>query len=202
MPKPIVLVDVDDVTADWTAMFEVLLRRDYPHITPLAREALTHFYKEELYPPEHRADILKMMHTPGFYRNLDPIPGAIEGVKELASRYEVFFCSAPFLTHDTCASEKIAWIAEHFGTDWTRRLILASDKTMAHGDVLIDDKEHVLGANANPSWKHIVFDAPHNQNSAAPMRAKGWDEVVPLVDRYLNRRAENVWRPSVGFTAR
>lgn len=183
--KPKVLVDMDGVLGDWTGMFETLLRRDYPHIEILPREQITQFHMEDLYPQEHRADIMQMMHTPGFYRDLTPIDGAVEGVKALAAQgYDVFFCSSPFLTHSTCASEKIEWIGVHFGEEWTNRIILTSDKTMVHGDVLIDDKETITGVNI-PTWKHFVFDDTHNQNSEAPVRVHDWKETVFYVSMYL-----------------
>lgn len=184
MSKPLILVDMDEVVANWNGMFETRLKSMLPHIEYIPHHQITSFYAEASYPPEHRNDIMIMMNSPGFYRELEPIEGAIDGVKELAKRYDVMFCSAPLLSHETCASEKLAWIGEHFGLDWTHRLILTSDKTMVRGDILIDDKEDIKGL-VEPTWQQVVFDAPYNQNSASPLRVYTWDDVPGVVDGYF-----------------
>ena len=41
------------------------------------------------------------------------------------------------------------WVQEHLGQDWTGRMIVTKDKTMAYGDILIDDRPNVTGTNSS-----------------------------------------------------
>jgi len=51
------------------------------------------------------------------------------------------------------------------GPSWVDRIVLAKDKTLVRGDVLIDDKPEVTGSLC-PSWEHLVFEAPYNVTAA------------------------------------
>ena len=39
-----------------------------------------------------------------------------------------------------CPAVEYAWVSEHLGAEWMKRLIITCDKTLIHGDLLIDDK--------------------------------------------------------------
>lgn len=201
MTRPLILVDMDEVVALWRGMFKQRLESHLPHVEYIPHETIKDFYTETFYPEEHRGNILAMMNTPGFYRELEPIPGAVEGVHKLAEKYDVLFCSAPLLSHETCASEKLAWIGEHFGTEWMGKVVLTSDKTVVHGDVLIDDKENIEGL-VKPSWYHVVFDAPYNQNSRSKLRVSNWDEVPGLLNTIFKIKDFNPWFPTQGANTR
>lgn len=158
-----VLVDMDGVIADWQKQYDTLLSKQFPHIPIIPFDQITSFKTQNFYADEHRVDISKMMNTPGFYRDLEPISGAVDALHAMeAAGITVFLCTAPYVTHETCASEKMGWVKEHLGERWLNRTVITSDKTLVRGDVLIDDKPNIKGA-MKPLWKHIVFDAPYNR---------------------------------------
>jgi 5'-nucleotidase len=178
-----ILFDQDGVIADWQGMFDELLESQFPHIKVLPREEITIFKAQKLYAPEYHADIAKMMDTPGFYRELKPIDGAVEALHQIrAAGYETFICTAPYVTNETCASEKMAWVREHLGEEWLNRMVITSDKTLVRGDVLIDDKPDIKGAMA-PVWKHVVFDAPYNRHVL--QRLDRWSDWKDVLDKVL-----------------
>lgn len=76
---------------------------------------------------------------PGIFENLEPIPGAIEAVEHLRSVADVYVLSAPSTRNPRCYMEKRIWIEKHFGYEFTKRLILATNKSLMIGDYLIDD---------------------------------------------------------------
>lgn len=176
--RPVVLIDMDGVVADWQQMFDKLLGEQYPHINRVPFDQVTSFKTQSFYADEYKDDIKEMMNTEGFYRDLEVHEGAVEALHELNKHVEVFFCTAPYLSNKTCASEKIAWVEEHFGKDWKERVVLASDKTLVNGMVLVDDKPNITG-NMTPMWEHIVFDAPYNRDM--PLRINHWDEGVAVI---------------------
>ena len=130
----IVLLDMDGVLAD----FEEGHNRMFPHLKPTGERDTWDIL--DTAPEEARQHILEGWHSPGFFRGLKPIEGAIEGTKALLRKHDVFICTAPLMHHATCAEEKIAWIKEYFGADLTRRTIISADKTLIRGNYLIDDR--------------------------------------------------------------
>ena len=94
------------------------------------------------------------------------------------------------LTSAFCAAEKYAWVERHLGAEWKGRILITSDKTLVRGDVLIDDKPLITGAEASPAWAHLLFDAPYNRPEALPpedarVRLARWADWRPAVERAL-----------------
>src|SRR5690606_8162347 len=94
---------------------------------------------------EHSAIIDRLMILPGFYASLSPIEGALEALDRLAKEHEVLLVSTPWAGHLTCANEKADWVRRHLGHEWERQIVLTHDKTLVHGDVLIDDRSSISG---------------------------------------------------------
>lgn len=181
---PVVLVDLDGVCFDWmTGLNRALLALDPSY--PIIRPQDQHHWDLLCGPGGDRAVLDRALNSPGLYRNLQPVPGALEALEAMeAAGLAPFICSSQFPTHPTCASEKLASVEEHFGAKWARRTILTLDKTLVHGTVLVDDKPEITGARV-PDWTQVVFDQPYNQATEGP-RLHSWDHwqdiVMPLVE--------------------
>jgi 5'-nucleotidase len=176
----IVLIDMDDVLADFDGEVYTRWKKMYPdkHIVPPGER--TRFYLHEEMPDGSR-DILREINTSkGFIRNLPEVPGSIEAVKEIAELgHTVFICTAPLLKYKNCVPEKYEWIEEHLGKKWIERLILTRDKTMVRGDILIDDKPEITGVNL-PVWEHVIYDKAYNSGIKNQRRItwKNWKEIL------------------------
>lgn len=184
--QKLLLIDMDGVIADWQKMFDGLLASHYPHIPQIPFDKITSFKTQKFYAPEYQADISNMMNTPGYYRDLLPYEGAIEALWELEKNYTVFLCTAPYVTHTTCASEKMEWVGHYLGTKWKEKMVITSDKTLVRGHILVDDKPEIKGAMV-PTWEHVVFDAPYNREKE--LRINQWSEGVEVIDRIMRNIA-------------
>ncbi|NXK23208.1 NT5C protein, partial [Arenaria interpres] len=102
--------------------------------------------------------------SPGFFLELDPIPGALEAMQEMVRMQdtEVFICTSPLKKYEHCIVEKYKWVEKHLGPKFVERIILTRDKTVVSADLLFDDKDTIRGAEQNPSWEHILFTCCHN----------------------------------------
>ncbi|KAF4740944.1 Cytosolic [Perkinsus olseni] len=141
----------------------------------------------------YRDYVLEILYSRGFFESIPPIPGAIQGVKLLASvpnvkartsssallpchlRHQVIVTSSYLLDSRHCASEKKKWPEPPTGT--TPRFIvdLVLDKTLLFGDVLIDDNPRITGSCSPPMFGHqVLFTQPYNMRAKARLRLDGW----------------------------
>lgn len=128
----------------------------------------------------YKTQVLQGWHEPGFFAGLKLIPGALKGLEDLQARgHEVFLCTAPLANHVTCAQEKLAWVEKYLGRDLVSRTIITKDKTLVQGSFLLDDRPDVTGV-AQPTWEHILFDQPYNQNNKRKRRAT-WENFLRVI---------------------
>ncbi|ELW68324.1 5'(3')-deoxyribonucleotidase, cytosolic type [Tupaia chinensis] len=100
--------------------------------------------------------VASVYEAPGFFLDLEPIPGALEAMREMSAMpdTEVFICTSPLLKYDHCVVEKYRWVEQHLGPEFVERIILTRDKTVVLGDLLIDDKDTIRG------WTRYSWQPP------------------------------------------
>ncbi|KAL5018336.1 hypothetical protein ScPMuIL_004058 [Solemya velum] len=191
-----VLLDLDQVLADFEGYFLELFRQKYPEHPFIPLEKRKGFHLTEQYKHLHPDAVEKtreIYHAEGFFYNLPEIPGACSAAKEMAAMdgVDVFICTSPMLTNEHCFVEKIRWVNDHLGPEWRGRTIITRDKTIANGHILIDDNLKILGACARPTWDHVVFRACHNRDAKLRGRSvlENWTDGSwrDLIEDYLKR---------------
>ncbi len=194
-----VLVDQDGVVADFERGLLGTFRARHPGAPFIALADRREFYAREQYPPEWAEEINAIIRAEGFYRHLPVIKGALAALAEMSEAgHEVFLCTSPLVSSRWSVPDKLAWVEQHLGTAWLRRMVITSDKTLV-GDrlqpcVLIDDRPTITGV-AIPPWTHVLFDAPYNQGAPGP-RLSSWavwrDVLEPiLADQRRERRVSS-----------
>lgn len=163
----LILLDQDNVLADFESGFRRHWRNRFGEDAPIEGKEHLFYIRDRL--PEHlQAYAAELYGTVGFFESLPPVSGAVEAARALlAAGHDVRICTAPVNQYRYCAGEKIAWVEQHLGTEWTRRVIIAKDKTWVRGDILIDDKPNIEGT-LPPLWQHRLYDAPHNRHLDVP----------------------------------
>mmetsp|Transcript_18109 Transcript_18109/g.22313 ORF Transcript_18109/g.22313 Transcript_18109/m.22313 type:complete len:630 (-) Transcript_18109:2505-4394(-) len=180
-----VLVDMDNTIVDWDAEF---IKRysdgssRHEEIESLIRNR-SHFEIERNFPEPERKAVLEVVRQPGFYCSLQPIPGAIDALKEmLAEGVDVRLVTSPHPTcYASCASEKYKFVEKYLGPEFLPRLVIVRDKTYMFGDFLIDDKPHVTGSRRDPQWNHILFSQPYNADIEDKPRLSKWADWKRVV---------------------
>jgi len=176
----IILLDQDGVLADFEdgfrSIWQIRMGHEFPALLPAARRS---FYVDDDYPAHHVPMLEQIMTEQGFYRNLPLMPGAVEAIRILQSLgHEVVICTSPHSQNRFCIQEKLEWVEEHLGIEFVRKVIIAKDKTLVHGDVLIDDRPQITGI-CQPTWRHILYDQPYNRSSATPrVTWDNWQTVL------------------------
>lgn len=106
-------------------------------------------------------------HTPGFFKNLPPMPMAKEAFDRMSKKYEVYILTAPSWENPSCYTDKRLWVEEHLGESAYKRLIISNDKSLFTGKALIDDRtkygvkkfkgDHIhFGTSQFPNWTSIL----------------------------------------------
>jgi len=185
MANKIILVDMDGVITEIEQGFIDRWRAQHPEKPYVPLEKRKGFYLEQQYKqlsPEYEQLALDVFNQPGFFRSLRMIPGSLEALKEMRNlELNPFICTSHFSTSRTCIQEKHDWTQYYLGKDWLKRLIITMDKTLIHGDKLIDDKQEITGA-IEPVWEHLLFDSCHNKDVKDKTRINwdNWKEVLGL----------------------
>ncbi len=179
--QKIILVDQDNVIADQLGHFHTLLKRDHPQVYATYSGETTSHEIEADFAVEHAALIKSLRNQEGFFRDLLPVAGAKEGLVALRDAgFDVRICTAPIWEFKFCVPEKLEWIKRELGHEWAANTIIARDKTLIVGDVLIDDKPEVVGVRT-PSWEHILFDQPYNRaNSTKHLDWQNFRQVLDI----------------------
>lgn len=165
---------MDGVLADFENGFIVEYRKAFPTHTPVPISARKNFYVTSDYPSEFQENVERVYHKPGFFENLPVIPGGKEALELMSSLgHQVFICTSPLTRYDDCVLEKYNWVAKNLGYEWTRKMIVTSDKTLVYGDLLIDDKPYPHGVGI-ANWEHVLYDAPYNRDVEGKRRIT-WD---------------------------
>lgn len=173
--RPIVLIDMDGVLADFDAATIAYLRKYHPYI-PIVKNRQNFYFQADYTDEAHQVIIRDLHISEHFFRNLPVIPGAIEGwqrIKDLG--YEPRVCSSPLHTNQWCRDEKLDWIKRWLGSEAAETAIIDREKENHDGIALIDDRPVIKNAEL-ASWKHIVFDQSYNQDADTDLRLMGWED--------------------------
>ncbi len=175
----VLLVDLDGTVAGFEeALADIIGQQSNGkwYIEPQKRK--TRSIKDDYankYGPQAADMIRSIMAEPGFYREFPVYEDSYDALHELeAQGWMIVFCTSPHMENPTCSDDKYAWVEEHFSLQWAKQMIITRQKTLAVGRILIDDRAHPH--NTIPSWQHLIFDQPTNQNLHGP-RLLNWKDA-------------------------
>lgn len=174
----IVLVDMDGVMADFVGGWRRDWNKKYPdrQIT----EECTDFYVENAFAKYGTSEeLIEIFHRPDFFFDLEPLPGAIDGIRQMQNcGISTYICTSP--SSITSWGEKAEWVEHYLGSEWLRRLIITKDKTLIQADYLLDDKPEITGLIGDPTWEHVIYDQPYNQDITNKFRItwKTWPSLL------------------------
>lgn len=166
-------IDMDGVLADIETHFVNWYERDYD--VKVDRSAMLGVLEPDGFPD--KTAVGRFVHTPGFFRSIPVMPGAVDAVKKLMENYEVYIVSAA-MEFPQCLSEKREWLQEHFPFISWRNMIFCGDKSVVVTDYLIDD--HCKNLDFCKG-KAIMYTASHNVNHKHHQRVDNWDDVLAFL---------------------
>ena len=122
----------------------------------------------------------EVKRLPGAYLAMEPLPGALAGVRSLIGMgFEVWIATKPPTGVPHAYSDKAAWVLKHL-PELKRRIIITHDKGLLGNehDLLIDDRPHKANCEAFPgllirfiqgvTWEDVLATARELQLAARP----------------------------------
>lgn len=109
--------------------------------------------------------------VPGIFSLMDPMPGAIEGVRALKDMgYDLYILSTAPWGNPSAWSDKVAWVTKHLDDVFHKKMIITHCKGLLaaqEGAYLIDDRtghgasdfgeRHIqFGTAEYPDWDSVV----------------------------------------------
>lgn len=170
-----IAIDMDDVLADTLGVQIAWFHERYGYRWTRA-DLLGKSLFDEVAAPEHAAALEAVLKEGSFFGDLPVLPGAVEVMRRLARRYEVFVASAATQFPGSFLP-KFRWLGRHFPFVPASHVVFCGDKSILDADVLIDDSAYRF-----PRFRgqRILFDAPHNVNQKGFQRVANWSDVARL----------------------
>ena len=168
---------MDILTEHWC---DVLNEKYGTHAT---RDDITEWDATIAFKGLTREQVEEPLAESGFWKGVEPMPGAVDAVKSIIDKgHDVYVVTNSYykMLHEKMEDMLFKWFPF---IDWDH-VIIAKNKQMITGDVLIDDGIHNL---VDGMFIKILFDAPWNRDIEAArlgvFRAKDWDSVKDIIDQ-------------------
>jgi len=166
------LIDMDGVLCDlikkWFSVYNT------EHHDTLQPEQMVK-WGPHMYAKKGKA-IYRYLSQPGFFLDLEPIAGAVEGVQKLINLgHEVIVVTAAKHGH----RDKLDWVQKNLPFLDYRHVVFAHRKELVRGDVLFDDAPHNLAAFL-PYGLPVAMAHPYNEGAPGE-RVPDWSAFVELV---------------------
>ena len=173
-----ILFDADDVAETLLESWVGTLNNRYG--TSVSVDDVTDWDVSLAFPTLTKEQIYGVLQEDEVWANLIPMKKKKKYLQQLHDEgHELYMVTAT--DYRTCCV-KIERILELFPFLDANHIIIAHNKQMVRGDVLIDDGPHNL---VNGQYFRILFDAPHNrgfnEKKYGMYRAVGWEQVYQLI---------------------
>lgn len=175
----VILIDADGVLEDLSQKWVEYLNETYG--TSVRYEDLTEWDMTAAFPSLTREQVYAIDHDEEFYSRLEPIPGAVEAVRELlADGHRIFVVTTT--PYQVVKAKLDRAIFPYYPFLSWKDVIITCDKHLIRGDVLIDDGVHnLLGGE----YRKILVTAPYNKGFDAEgngmIRADTWEDIYRAV---------------------
>lgn len=181
MKKLTILTDLDDVLWDLCGLWinELNIRNG----TSVHPREVTDWDISKFFPSVSTNRLFEPLHDDRIWHRILPIAGSQRCIQLLMDQgHKIRVVTA---THPATVSPKVSRFLELFPMFKWEDIVVASDKSLIHGDVMIDDGTHNLEA-MKPNIKHLIlFDRPHNSKYDADAngmeRIRTWNQVYERI---------------------
>lgn len=196
--KKTLLFDVDCVIIPdrwFVAINEFMAEKGRPTYNSLDDFKTYCFAEEEVFKNNdaEMQEFIKFMFSYDTYKDMPPIEGAVEGLRHLGEKNDVFLATNcitftrpnnPLLFREY--ADKLGWVQNNLPFFPLKNVIAISKKHLLHGDCLTDDGLNNLTGDFD---KKILYTAWHNKGiadetlkNAGAVRADNWSQIIDIIE--------------------
>lgn len=175
-----ILFDADDVAENLVECWVSALNERYG--TTVTIEDVTEWDISKAFPTLTRQQVYDILKEDELWNRLEPMPGSQEVLQKFYDEgHQLYMVTA---TNYHTVEAKMERIFELFPwLDWDH-VIIAGNKQMIRGDVLIDDNpENLIGGD----YLRILYDRPHNrsfrQTAGDIYRLYSWENIYDFLHK-------------------
>jgi 5'(3')-deoxyribonucleotidase len=126
-------------------------------------------------------DMARLFKYPGFFYNLSPIPGAIDGIRWMAQHFTPIIATCCMDNKDIMY-QKVDWLERYLPEFILNdRVLFTSQKTALEGFAIIDDAPHHL---EDFNGFRVCVDRPWNQEALSDFRIynQDWGQIIEIFE--------------------
>lgn len=171
-----ILIDMDDVMAE--TGLKILSTYNNLFRTNFKKSDFKDKEFKEIFDLQKYEIVKKEVVKKGFFIDIEVKPNAIEIIKELNEKYDVYVVSAAN-EFPNSLSDKLKWLNTHFPFISWKKTVFCGYKHMIKADIMIDD--HTKNLVKFEGETKLMFDAMHNQKVTDYQRIMHWNEIGDLL---------------------
>lgn len=173
LSKPILLFDLDGICCDLMKKWLLHYNRDYGD--NLTEQDIVAWEWHTFVKPECGKKIYHYLNRPGFFADLEPIPGCIESLARLQEVVELVVVTA---SPKEAAGDKMRWVQRHLPFVPKGNIVVTYRKDLVRGDFMFDDAPKNL---RNHPAIRVMLDYPYNRDFHDCHRVHSWTEAESLI---------------------
>lgn len=178
-----ILLDMDQILAKWTERVVEWWNED--NGTALTPDDIHGWNVGEWLGPGGVYFVRSCCRYPEFYRDLEPVEGAIQGVRKLIDDgHDVQIATAVPRAAPMAYVGKVEWIRRQMPFFDLVNLVAIHRKDTLAGDILFDDGAHNIEDFAKTGRMTVMLEKAWNAGVRVEptKRVKHWNEFVKFVD--------------------
>jgi 5'(3')-deoxyribonucleotidase len=188
-----ILVDQDEVICKWIK--RILQYYNEDHGTNFTDADISTWDVTMNLGPSSEPALRAYMRYTEFYKDLEPVDGAIEGMRNLINLgHDVIIVTAVPKCAGMSYNGKIEWLRKNMPFFSLDNFIACKRKDLIKGDVMFDDGFHNIKAFNECSWKEgravksVLFTRPWNEKEVLEpgmKRVSTWEEFLELIRKLI-----------------
>ena len=184
----VILIDIDDTIEYLCRTWCKWLNLKYG--TNVKYRNITNWDLSVFFPSLSRDQVYEPLHNANFWKIVPPMLDAIKYIKMLINEgNKVYLCTSTDYRNIRPKFEYV--IQKYFPYISWNQVIVAANKQMIRGDILVDDAPHNL---ENGKYYKILMSAPHNKNYNAEkngmIRVNSWREIYNTIHLIKQKRGK------------
>lgn len=185
MRKLTILIDMDDVMVDFVPAWVNYLNNRFG--TKVKPEDIDDWHMKNFFPEVPGNLVYEILEEPGFWDTVKPKQGAAEHIRMLKEDGHTV-CVVTASHYRTLIPKMESVLFKYFPYLKWSDVVIAKNKRLVVGDVLIDDGIH--NHDGCTCECRLLMDAPHNRKFSAEklglIRVHSWKEIYKAIYELSN----------------